>query len=33
MLLLERFEPKKIVRLFAPGWKVDDLPREERPYP
>jgi hypothetical protein len=32
-LLLEGFRPRKIVRLFAPGWKVDDLPREERLYP
>jgi hypothetical protein len=32
-LLLEGFRPKRIVRLFAGGWKVDDLPREERLYP
>jgi hypothetical protein len=30
--LLEGFRPKRYVRLFAPGWRCDDLPREERLY-
>lgn len=30
--LLEGFRPKRIVRVFAGGWKVDDLPKEERLY-
>lgn len=30
--LLEGFRPKRVVRLFAGKWKVDDLPREERLY-
>jgi len=30
--LLEGFRPKRIVRLFAPKWKVDALPKEERIY-
>lgn len=30
--LLEGFRPKRIVRLFAGKWKVDDLPKEERLY-
>jgi hypothetical protein len=31
-ILIEGFRPKKIVRVFWGGWKVDDLPREERLY-
>jgi hypothetical protein len=31
-LLLEGFRPKRVVRLWAGSWKVDDLPREERLY-
>ena len=30
--LIEGFRPKRIVRIFAGGWKVDDLPKEERLY-
>jgi len=30
--LLEGYRPTRIVRLFASGWKVDDLPREEKLY-
>lgn len=30
--LLEGFRPKRIIRLFAGRWKVDDLPREEQLY-
>ena len=32
-LLLEGYRPKRVVRLWAATWKVDDLPREERLYP
>ncbi len=31
-LLLEGFRPKRIIRLWPGGWRVDDLPREERLY-
>ena len=31
-ILIEGFRPGKIVRIFGPGWRVDDLPREERAY-
>jgi hypothetical protein len=30
--LLEGYRPKRFLRLFAGGWRVDDLPREERLY-
>jgi hypothetical protein len=30
--LLEGYRPKRYLRLFAGGWRVDDLPREERLY-
>lgn len=30
--LLEGYRPRRFVRLFAGGWKVDDLPKEERLY-
>jgi hypothetical protein len=30
--LLEGYRPKRYLRLFAGGWRVDDLPREERVY-
>lgn len=30
--LLEGYRPKRYLRLFAAGWRVDDLPREERLY-
>lgn len=30
--LLEGYRPKRVVRLFAAPWKVDDLPREEKAY-
>ena len=31
-ILLEGFRPGRILRIFGPGWPVDDLPREERAY-
>jgi len=30
--LLEGYRPKRYLRLFAGGWRIDDLPREERLY-
>jgi hypothetical protein len=30
--LLEGYRPKRCIRVFAGGWRVDDLPREERLY-
>jgi hypothetical protein len=30
--LLEGYRPKRYLRLFPGGWRVDDLPREERLY-
>ncbi len=30
--LLEGYRPRRYLRLFAGGWRVDDLPREERLY-
>jgi hypothetical protein len=30
--LLEGYRPKRFLRLFPGGWRVDDLPREERLY-
>jgi len=30
--LIEGFRPKRILRIFAGGWKVDDLPKEESVY-
>lgn len=30
--LLEGYRPKRFLRLFSGGWRVDDLPREERLY-
>ena len=30
--LLEGYRPQRIIRLFSSGWKVDDLPKEERLY-
>ena len=30
--LLEGYRPKRILRIFNGGWKIDDLPREERLY-
>ena len=30
--LLEGYRPKRFLRVFAGGWRVDDLPREERLY-
>jgi hypothetical protein len=30
--LLEGHRPKRILRIWAPGWPIDDLPREERGY-
>jgi hypothetical protein len=30
--LLEGYRPKRILRIFAGRWKVDDLPREEQLY-
>jgi hypothetical protein len=30
--LLEGFRPKRIIRIFGAGWRLDDLPREERAY-
>ena len=30
--LLEGYRPKRYLRVFAGGWRVDDLPREERLY-
>jgi hypothetical protein len=31
-ILLEGHRPKKILRIFAPKWKADDIPKEERIY-
>jgi hypothetical protein len=31
-ILLEGYRPKRILRLFGAGWRIDDLPREERAY-
>jgi hypothetical protein len=31
-ILLEGYRPKRIVRIFGAGWRIDDLPREERAY-
>lgn len=31
-ILLEGYRPGKILRLFGAGWRIDDLPREERAY-
>ncbi len=31
-ILLEGYRPRRILRLFGAGWRVDDLPREERAY-
>lgn len=31
-ILLEGYRPQRILRLFGAGWRVDDLPREERAY-
>lgn len=31
-ILLEGYRPGKILRLFGGGWRIDDLPREERAY-
>ena len=30
--LLEGYRPKRYLRVFWGGWRVDDLPREERLY-
>lgn len=30
--LLEGYRPKRYLRVFSAGWRVDDLPREERLY-
>lgn len=30
--LLEGYRPQRFLRVFAGGWRVDDLPREERFY-
>jgi hypothetical protein len=30
--LLEGYRPRRYLRLFVGGWRVDDLPREERLY-
>ncbi|HLY73970.1 MAG TPA: hypothetical protein VKU80_07605 [Planctomycetota bacterium] len=30
--LLEGYRPKRFLRVFAAGWRIDDLPREERLY-
>jgi len=30
--LLEGYRPKRYLRVFAGGWRVDDIPREERLY-
>jgi hypothetical protein len=30
--LLEGYRPQRYLRVFAGGWRVDDLPREERLY-
>jgi hypothetical protein len=30
--LLEGYRPKRYLRLFPGGWRIDDLPREERLY-
>jgi hypothetical protein len=30
--LLEGYRPQRFLRLFAGGWRVDELPREERLY-
>ncbi|HLY09800.1 MAG TPA: hypothetical protein VKW04_10890 [Planctomycetota bacterium] len=30
--LLEGYRPKRYLRIFAGGWRIDDLPREERLY-
>jgi len=30
--LIEGFRPKRFLRIFAGGWRVDDLPREEGVY-
>jgi len=30
--LLEGYRPKRFLRVFPGGWRVDDLPREERLY-
>ncbi|MBI3857498.1 MAG: hypothetical protein HY293_17595 [Planctomycetes bacterium] len=30
--LLEGYRPKRFLRVFAGGWRVDELPREERLY-
>jgi hypothetical protein len=30
--LLEGYRPKRYLRVFAGGWRIDDLPREERLY-
>jgi hypothetical protein len=29
---LEGHRPRRILRIFGPGWRIDDLPREERAY-
>lgn len=31
--LLEGFRPQRIIRVFAPGWPITTLPREERLWP
>jgi hypothetical protein len=31
-ILLEGYRPGLYLRLFGPGWHIDDLPREERAY-
>ncbi|MBV8881324.1 MAG: hypothetical protein JO332_15265, partial [Planctomycetaceae bacterium] len=30
--LLEGYRPKRFLRVFSGGWRIDDLPREERLY-
>ena len=30
--LLEGYRPKRYLRLFPGGWRIDELPREERLY-
>jgi hypothetical protein len=30
--LLEGYRPKRYLRVFSGGWRIDDLPREERLY-
>ncbi len=30
--LLEGYRPRRYLRVFAGGWRIDDLPREERLY-